>query len=92
MVSLHAAVFLVALDRAILGSVMPSITNQFDSIIDIGWYSSAYMLTSGGFVLFNGRLYKFYLTKSIFLSAIFLFKIGSAICGASQNSTYVDYC
>ncbi|KAJ4994181.1 HC-toxin efflux carrier TOXA 15 [Stagonosporopsis vannaccii] len=86
MILLYVSIFLVALDRTILGPAIPSITNHFDSITDIGWYSSAYMLTSCGFILLYGRLYTFFPTKPVFLSGIFLFEIGSAICGAAQSS------
>ncbi|KAH6639818.1 major facilitator superfamily transporter [Boeremia exigua] len=86
MISLYVSIFLVALDRTILGPAIPSITNQFNSITDIGWYSSAYMLTSCGFILLYGRFYTFFPTKPVFMSAIFLFEIGSALCGAAQSS------
>ena len=86
MVSLYVSIFLVALDRTILGPAIPSITNQFNSLADIGWYSSAYMLTSCGFILLYGRIYTYFPTKPAFLTGIFLFEIGSAICGAAQNS------
>jgi EmrB/QacA subfamily drug resistance transporter len=86
MLSLYVSIFLVALDRTILGPAIPAITNQFNSIKDIGWYSSAYMLTSCGFILLYGRIYTFFPTKPVFLSGIVLFEIGSAICGAAQNS------
>ena len=86
MVSLYISIFLVALDRTIMGPAIPAITNQFNSIADIGWYGSAYMLTSCGFILLYGRIYTFFPTKPVFLSGIFLFEIGSAICGAAQNS------
>ncbi|KAF1926151.1 MFS general substrate transporter [Didymella exigua CBS 183.55] len=86
MLSLYVSIFLVALDRTILGPAIPSITNQFNSLEDIGWYSSAYMLTSCGFILLYGRIYTFFPTKPAFLTGIALFEIGSAICGAAQNS------
>lgn len=86
MLSLYVSIFLVALDRTILGPAIPSITNQFNSITDIGWYSSAYMLTSCGFILLYGRVYTCFATKPVFLSGIFLFEIGSAVCGAAQSS------
>ena|ERR1700712_1988173 len=50
MASLYISIFLVALDRTILGTAIPRITDQFHSIDDIGWYGSAYMLT-GKFTL-----------------------------------------
>jgi MFS family permease len=87
MVSLYISIFLVALDRTIIGPAIPAITNQFNSIGDIGWYGSSYMLTSAGFILLYGRIYTFFPTKAVFLSGISLFEIGSAICGAAQSST-----
>ncbi|KAH7389454.1 major facilitator superfamily domain-containing protein [Phaeosphaeria sp. MPI-PUGE-AT-0046c] len=87
MVSLYISIFLVALDRTIIGPAIPAITNQFNSIGDIGWYGSSYMLTSAGFILLYGRIYTFLPTKSVFLSGIFLFEAGSAVCGAAQTST-----
>lgn len=44
------------------------------------------MLTSCAFQLFFGRIYTFYSTKWVFLSAIILFEIGSALCGAAPTS------
>ncbi|KAF2127380.1 MFS general substrate transporter [Dothidotthia symphoricarpi CBS 119687] len=86
MISLYISIFLVALDRTIMGPAIPAITNQFNSMSDIGWYGSAYMLTSSGFILLYGRVYTFFPTKPVFLSGILLFEIGSAICGAAQTS------
>jgi MFS family permease len=66
---------------------VPRITNEFNSINDIGWYGSSYMLTSCAFILFYGRVYTFFRTKWVFLSGIILFEIGSALCGAAPSST-----
>jgi len=87
MISLYISIFLVALDRTIMGPAIPAITNEFDSLGDIGWYGSAYMLTAAGFILLYGRIYTFFRTKPVFLSGIFLFELGSLVCGAAQNST-----
>jgi hypothetical protein len=57
MSSLYISIFLVALDRTIIGPAIPAITNEFNSIGDIGWYGSSYMLTSAGFILLYGRIY-----------------------------------
>ncbi|KAF4624131.1 hypothetical protein G7Y89_g14042 [Cudoniella acicularis] len=86
MISLFLAIFLVALDRTIIATAIPQITNDFDSLDDIGWYGSTYMLTSCAFQLLFGKLYTFYSMKWVFLSAILLFEIGSAIDGAAPNS------
>ncbi|PVI07883.1 MFS general substrate transporter [Periconia macrospinosa] len=86
MFSLYISIFLVALDRTIIGPAIPAITNQFRSLGDVGWYGSAYMLTSCGFILLYGRVYTFFSTKTVFLSGIALFEAGSAICGAANSS------
>ncbi|EDN90933.1 hypothetical protein SS1G_00333 [Sclerotinia sclerotiorum 1980 UF-70] len=44
--ALCIAVFLVALDQTIIATAIPKITDQFNSIQDIGWYGSAYLLTT----------------------------------------------
>ena len=86
MASLYFAMFLVALDRTIIATAIPRITDTFNSIDDIGWYGSAYLLTACGFILIYGRIYTFYSTKWVFLSGIFLFEVGSAVCGAAPTS------
>lgn len=52
----------------------------------MGWYGSAYMLTGCTTQLLVGRLYTFYSQKVVYLSSLFLFELGSAICGAAPNS------
>jgi MFS family permease len=61
-------------------------TDDFHSLDDIAWYGSSYLLTSCAFQLIFGRFYTFNSPKWVFLSAIALFEIGSAICGAAPNS------
>ncbi|KAI6364521.1 hypothetical protein MCOR25_005652 [Pyricularia grisea] len=80
------ALFLVALDRTILATAVPRITDEFHSLGDVGWYASSYMLTTSASQLLFGRIYKFYPTKWTFLVSIVVFEIGSAICGAAPNS------
>ncbi|CAN8095623.1 unnamed protein product [Discula destructiva] len=87
MSSVFLSMFLVALDRLIISTAIPQITDDFHSATDIGWYGSAYMLTNAAFQLSFGKLYTFYSVKTVFLSAVALFEIGSAICGAAPSST-----
>lgn len=53
---------------------------------DIGWYGSAFLLTTCSFQLFFGTLYALLSIKWTFVGAVLIFEIGSAICGASPNS------
>lgn len=54
------ALFLVALDRTIIATAVPRISDEFNALGDIGWYGSAYMLTTSCAQLVYGRIYKFY--------------------------------
>ncbi|KAK4945766.1 hypothetical protein LTR10_015114 [Elasticomyces elasticus] len=78
--------FLVALDRTIIATAIPIITNHFNSLDDVGWYASAYLLTMSAFQLLFGRIYTFYSPKWVYISCIGLFEIGSLVCGAAPNS------
>lgn len=84
--STFISMFLVALDRTILATAIPRITDEFKSLGDIGWYGSAYMLTTAAFQLVFGRIYRFYDLKWTFLVCIVIFEVGSAICGAAPSS------
>lgn len=86
MITLYCGLFLVALDRTILATAIPIITDEFHSLGDVGWYGSAYMLTACATQLVVGRLYTFYNQKTVYLVSLFFFEVGSAVCGAAPNS------
>ncbi|KAK6330809.1 hypothetical protein TWF718_003008 [Orbilia javanica] len=85
-IGLMLAVFLVALDQTIIATAIPRITDRFQSIRDIGWYGSAYFLTSTALQPTFGRVYKTFSIKGTFLTAIGFFELGSLICGVAPNS------
>ncbi|EGD94048.1 major facilitator superfamily transporter [Trichophyton tonsurans CBS 112818] len=87
MVAVLMSLFLVALDRTIIATAVPEIANQFHALTDINWYASAYLITSCATQLTWGKVYTFYSTKFVLLSAIVIFEVGSALCGAAPNST-----
>lgn len=57
------SVFLVALDQTIIGTAIPRITDQFRSVGDVGWYGSAYFLTSTALQPTWGRIYTIFNVK-----------------------------
>ncbi|KAK4896200.1 hypothetical protein LTR27_005721 [Elasticomyces elasticus] len=79
MIAILLAIFLIALDRTIIATAIPKMTDEFHSLDDIGWYGSAFMLTTCCFQLLLGRVYTFYTPK----------EIGSAVCGAAPSSIAV---
>jgi EmrB/QacA subfamily drug resistance transporter len=84
---LYLSVFLITLDTNIISTAIPKITDEFHSLKDVGWYGSAYILTQCGFQLLMGKIYKFFPAKPVYLTGIFIFEVGSAICGAAPTST-----
>lgn len=86
-IALVASVFLVALDMTIVATAIPRITDQFQSLDQVGWYGSAFFLTLGSFQATWGKIYKYYLLKWAYLLSIFIFEVGSLICAVANNST-----
>lgn len=84
--SLCLAVFLMALDNTIIATAIPKITDEFKSLGDVGWYASAYLLTTCALQLFFGKLYTFYSIKWTFLVSIGIFEVGSLVCGVAPDS------
>jgi len=86
-IALCLSVFCLALDNTILAVAIPKISDQFNAINDVGWYGSVYLLTTCAFQLFFGKLYTFFSVKWVYLIALGIFEVGSAVCGAAPNST-----
>ncbi|KAI9865978.1 MAG: MFS sugar transporter [Trichoglossum hirsutum] len=85
-IALCLAVFLVALDNTIIATAIPKITDHFKALDDVGWYGSSYLLCTCAFQLLFGKIYTFYSVKWTFLTAIFIFELGSLVCGAAPTS------
>jgi MFS transporter, DHA2 family, glioxin efflux transporter len=86
-IGLILAIFLVSLDMTIVATAIPQITSEFDSLSQVGWYGSAFFLTLASFQSTWGKAYKFFPLKSTYLLSIFVFELGSLICGVAQSST-----
>ncbi|KAI9878064.1 MAG: hypothetical protein M1830_002013 [Pleopsidium flavum] len=86
-ISLLLAVFCVALDNTIIATAIPRITDNFHTIDDVGWYGSAYLLTTCAFQLLYAKFYTFFNVKTVFLVALSIFEVGSLVCGVAPTST-----
>ncbi|KAK3937861.1 major facilitator superfamily domain-containing protein [Diplogelasinospora grovesii] len=85
--SLCLSVFLVALDQTIIAPALGAITSEFRSVRDIGWYGAAYLLTTTALQPTYGSLYRLFSVKCIYLSAVFIFEVGSLVCALAPSST-----
>ncbi|RYP73131.1 hypothetical protein DL771_003767 [Monosporascus sp. 5C6A] len=86
MVALCLAVVLTGMDQTILATATPVISNEFNALDDLGWWTNVYLLTLSSFQLFYGKLYSLFSIKTIYMGAIGLFEIGSLICTTAPNS------
>lgn len=86
-IALCLAVFLVALDQTIIAPALGAITSEYGSVKDIGWYGSAYLLTTTALQPMYGTVYKLFSVKYIYIAAIAVFEIGSLVCALAPNST-----
>lgn len=84
--ALCMAIFLVALDQTIIAPALGTITARFQSVKDIGWYGSAYLLTTTALQPMYGAIYKYFNVKWTYLAAIFIFEIGSLLSAVAPSS------
>ncbi|KAJ7282336.1 major facilitator superfamily transporter [Mycena rebaudengoi] len=84
--ALGLSVFLVALDNTIIATAIPKITDQFQSLDDVGWYGSSYLLATAATQLLFGKFYSLLPIKWVYVVAVTIFEVGSAVCGAAPNS------
>ncbi|KAI8238259.1 Efflux pump mlcE [Colletotrichum sp. SAR 10_86] len=85
-VSVSLACFLTVMDISVISTAIPKITDDFKSLVDVGWYGSAYNLGSAALVPLTGKMYNHFNLKWTFLVFFFAFELGSALCGAAQTS------
>ncbi|KAJ5764605.1 hypothetical protein N7533_003286 [Penicillium manginii] len=85
-IALCFCVFCVALDNTIIATAIPKITDQFNSLEDVGWYGSSYLLTTCAVTLMFGKFYTYYSIKWIYLAALSIFEIGSLVCATTPTS------
>ncbi|KAJ3903645.1 major facilitator superfamily domain-containing protein [Lentinula edodes] len=78
--------FVVALDSTIISTVIPTITTVFDSLGDVGWYGSAYLLVLASLQPSFGKLYTVFDLKAVYLIALVIFEVGSVVCAAATSS------
>jgi len=68
-------------------TAIPSITTEFHSIADIGWYNSAYFLPIMSLQPTFGKIYTYFPIKILFLFALLCFETGSLICALAPSSS-----
>lgn len=91
MVALMVAMLLAALDQTIVGTALPTIANDLHGLSKLSWVATAYLLTSAVVTPLYGKISDLFGRKRLFMIAIVVFLIGSALCGLSQNMTQLIF-
>ena len=65
----------------IVATAIPKITDEFKGLDLVGWYGAAFFLTLASFQALWGKAYKYFPLKITFLASLFVFEIGSLLCG-----------
>lgn len=81
------ASFLVGLDRTVIATAIPRITDDFDSPGDVGWYASAYLISVCVVQPIYGQIYSRFDIRWTYILAFVIFEVGSLICGIAKSST-----
>jgi EmrB/QacA subfamily drug resistance transporter len=84
------AVFMLLLDITVVNVALPNIRKELNtSFTDLQWVVDAYALTLAATMLNAGSLGDLLGRKRVFLVAIGLFTLASALCGAAQSPLWL---
>lgn len=72
--ALALGTLLVAIDNTVIAVAIPKISSVFNSLSQVGWYGSAYLLTVTATQPTCGRLYKYFDMKYTFLCSVLVFE------------------
>ncbi|WP_067068635.1 MDR family MFS transporter [Carbonactinospora thermoautotrophica] len=82
---LMLGLLLAALDQSIVGTAMPTIVGEFHALEHISWTVTAYLLTSTAVTPLYGKISDLYGRRPVYLFAITVFLLGSALCGMAHS-------
>jgi EmrB/QacA subfamily drug resistance transporter len=84
---LMVTLLLAALDQTIVATSLPAIVGELGGIAQYPWVFTAYLLATTVTVPLYGKLGDVHGRRPLFLIAISIFLLGSALCGAAQSMT-----
>ncbi|KAG0199455.1 hypothetical protein BGX28_007279 [Mortierella sp. GBA30] len=88
-IGLMLGIFLSSLDQTIVSVCTNKIASEFNSLSEIPWIGTSYLLTSTTFQPLYGKGSDIFGRKATFLFAITVFLVGSALCGAAQSMIWM---
>jgi EmrB/QacA subfamily drug resistance transporter len=85
--ALMLAMLLAALDQTIVATALPTIVSDLGGLSHLSWVITAYILATTATTQVWGKLGDQYGRKYLFMAAIVIFLIGSALSGLSSSMT-----
>jgi EmrB/QacA subfamily drug resistance transporter len=79
------SLFLASMESTVVATAMPTIVGQLGGLEHYAWVFSAFMLTSTTFVPLYGKLSDIYGRRNLYVIAMTIFLIGSALCGMADD-------
>ena len=80
-----SSTFLFALDNTIVADIQPVIVTHFDSVGKLTWLSVAFLIGAASTNLVWGKVFGQFNAKWTYIFCVFLFEVGSAVCGAAPS-------
>jgi EmrB/QacA subfamily drug resistance transporter len=84
---LMTVMLLASLDQTIVATALPTIVGELHGVSHMAWVTTAYILAATISMPVYGRVGDLIGRKTLFLSAISVFLVGSAVAGMAQNMT-----
>ncbi|GAA3615299.1 MDR family MFS transporter [Kineosporia mesophila] len=84
---LMLTMLLSALDQTIVSTALPTIVGELEGVQHMAWVTTAYILAATIAMPVYGRIGDLVGRKTLFLSGIAIFLVGSTIAGLSQDMT-----
>ncbi|MFP3877123.1 DHA2 family efflux MFS transporter permease subunit [Bacillus paralicheniformis] len=86
LIILMGGLFLAILNQTLLNVAMPHLMTEFNvSATTIQWLTTGYMLVNGVLIPLSAFLIMRFGGRSLFLTAMLLFTVGTLICGIAPN-------
>ncbi|KUI58624.1 hypothetical protein VP1G_05885 [Cytospora mali] len=85
MTAILLSIFLYALDNTIVADIQATIIEDLGGLDKLSWLSVGFLLSATATNMVWGRLYGQFNSKKLYIFNVFLFEVGSAICGAAPN-------
>ncbi|WP_027094687.1 MDR family MFS transporter [Cohnella thermotolerans] len=82
---LMLGIFVAAIDNTIVATAMGTIVSELGGLDKFVWVTSAYLVTEMAGMPIFGKLSDMYGRKRFFILGIFLFLLGSVLCGTATN-------